>query len=128
MILPEANHRYCVRHIEANWMKRWRSGEMKNLMWWSAWSTYEKDIDDLLRKLGDIDEDVVKDSINYPLQTWLKVMNMLTEHDERVKAWTADFSSHSMRLYSDYLRIVHSCMVHFNGDFGYEVVEGEIDT
>ncbi|KAH0668916.1 hypothetical protein KY289_023409 [Solanum tuberosum] len=28
------NPKYCVRHIEANWMKRFRTGEMKKLMWW----------------------------------------------------------------------------------------------
>lgn len=30
--LLEANHRYFVRHIEANWCKRWRSREMKKLL------------------------------------------------------------------------------------------------
>ncbi|KAH0716097.1 hypothetical protein KY284_009002 [Solanum tuberosum] len=33
-VLPLSNHRYCVRHVEANWMKRFRTGEMKKLMWW----------------------------------------------------------------------------------------------
>ncbi|KAH0645325.1 hypothetical protein KY284_033209 [Solanum tuberosum] len=33
-VLPEAQHRYCVRHIESNWCKRWRSGQMRKLMWW----------------------------------------------------------------------------------------------
>ncbi|KAH0643750.1 hypothetical protein KY290_033592 [Solanum tuberosum] len=36
-VLPLSNHRYCVRHVEANWMKRFRTGEMKKLMWWAAW-------------------------------------------------------------------------------------------
>ncbi|KAH0730420.1 hypothetical protein KY289_001608 [Solanum tuberosum] len=32
-VFPLSNHRYCVRHVEANWMKRFRTGEMKKLMW-----------------------------------------------------------------------------------------------
>ncbi|KAH0784268.1 hypothetical protein KY290_003866 [Solanum tuberosum] len=27
------NPKYCARHVEANWMKRFRTGEMKKLMW-----------------------------------------------------------------------------------------------
>ncbi|KAH0784230.1 hypothetical protein KY290_003828 [Solanum tuberosum] len=27
------NPKYCLRHVEANWMKRFRTGEMKKLMW-----------------------------------------------------------------------------------------------
>lgn len=28
-VVPKAHHRYWLRHIEANWGKTWRSGEMK---------------------------------------------------------------------------------------------------
>ncbi|KAK6776120.1 hypothetical protein RDI58_027121 [Solanum bulbocastanum] len=31
-VIPFSHHRYCVRHIKANWMKRFRSGEMKKLL------------------------------------------------------------------------------------------------
>nr|XP_016503785.1 PREDICTED: uncharacterized protein LOC107821841 [Nicotiana tabacum] len=65
-ILPDANHRYCVRYIEANWCKRWRSGKMKKLLWWSAWCTYEEDFDDQLKKIGHMDENAVKDLLHYP--------------------------------------------------------------
>ncbi|KAH0706383.1 hypothetical protein KY285_010886 [Solanum tuberosum] len=27
-VLPLSNHRYCVRHVEANWMKRFRTGDL----------------------------------------------------------------------------------------------------
>ncbi|KAH0738250.1 hypothetical protein KY290_036955 [Solanum tuberosum] len=42
-ILPLSQHKYCVRHIEANWMKRFRSVKIKKLLWWDAWSSYEED-------------------------------------------------------------------------------------
>ncbi|XP_019256297.1 PREDICTED: uncharacterized protein LOC109234687 [Nicotiana attenuata] len=60
-VLPEANHRYCVRHIEANWCKKWRSGEMRKLLWWCAWSSYDEEFKDQLKKLGDLSEDAAKD-------------------------------------------------------------------
>ncbi|XP_018633342.1 uncharacterized protein [Nicotiana tomentosiformis] len=30
--LSEANYRYCIRRIEDNWCKRWRSGKLKKLL------------------------------------------------------------------------------------------------
>uniref|UniRef100_A0A3Q7GRW3 MULE transposase domain-containing protein n=1 Tax=Solanum lycopersicum TaxID=4081 RepID=A0A3Q7GRW3_SOLLC len=51
-VLPSSHHTYCVRHVEANWMKRFRSGETKKLLWWAAWSTYEEDFKDQLNALG----------------------------------------------------------------------------
>ncbi|XP_075077294.1 uncharacterized protein LOC142164029 [Nicotiana tabacum] len=54
----------------------------------------------------------------------VKVMEMLREHEDKVKSWTADFSLYAMKLYEGYLRIAHKCVVHFNGDWGYEISEG----
>ncbi|KAH0683456.1 hypothetical protein KY290_022061 [Solanum tuberosum] len=31
-VCPQANHRWCVRHIEANWSKNYRSGEFQKLL------------------------------------------------------------------------------------------------
>ncbi|XP_009623757.1 uncharacterized protein [Nicotiana tomentosiformis] len=45
-VLPHSQHRYCVRHIEANWCKIYNTGESKKLLWWCAWSTYEKEFKD----------------------------------------------------------------------------------
>nr|XP_016442445.1 PREDICTED: uncharacterized protein LOC107767859 [Nicotiana tabacum] len=42
-VVPNAHHRYCVRHIEANWCRRWGAGNLKKkYLWWCAWSSYEK--------------------------------------------------------------------------------------
>ncbi|KAH0671163.1 hypothetical protein KY289_025656 [Solanum tuberosum] len=62
-VLPLSNHRYCVRHVEANWMKRFRTGEMKKLMWWAAWCTYEEDFKDQLNALGVLSEEAAKDLV-----------------------------------------------------------------
>ncbi|KAH0761844.1 hypothetical protein KY290_017917 [Solanum tuberosum] len=71
-VLPLSHHRYCVRHIEANWMKRFRSGEMKKLLWWAAWSTYEEDFKDQLSALGALSKSAAKDLLKYPPQTWCR--------------------------------------------------------
>ncbi|OIS97905.1 hypothetical protein A4A49_57042, partial [Nicotiana attenuata] len=54
LVLPEAHHRYCVRHIEVNWCKRWGHGEYKKYFWWAAWSTYEEYFKDQLRNMTGI--------------------------------------------------------------------------
>ncbi|KAM3221998.1 hypothetical protein P3L10_021268 [Capsicum annuum] len=41
-VLPLVHH----WHVEANWMKIFRPGEMKKLLWCGAWSTYEEDFKD----------------------------------------------------------------------------------
>ncbi|KAH0633702.1 hypothetical protein KY284_036488 [Solanum tuberosum] len=62
-VLPLSNHRYCVRHVEANWMKRFRTREMKKLMWWAVWCTYEEDFKDQLNALGALSEEAAKDLV-----------------------------------------------------------------
>ncbi|WMV43053.1 hypothetical protein MTR67_036438 [Solanum verrucosum] len=71
-VLPLSHHRYCVRHIEANWMKRFRSGEMNKLLWWAGWSTYEEDFKDQLSAVGALSKSAAKDLLKYPPQTWCR--------------------------------------------------------
>ncbi|XP_075074464.1 uncharacterized protein LOC142162060 [Nicotiana tabacum] len=71
-VYPQANHRWCVRHIEANWSKKWKSGDMKKLIWWCAWSTYEEVFKDQLKKLGQLDEDAAKALVSYPPKNWCR--------------------------------------------------------
>ena len=49
--LPEAEHRWCARHIYANWSKKWRGTELKKKFWTCAWSTYEEEFKENLNKL-----------------------------------------------------------------------------
>nr|XP_016494825.1 PREDICTED: uncharacterized protein LOC107814016 [Nicotiana tabacum] len=137
---PEAKHRFCVRHVESNWCKEYRGLEMKKLLWWSAWATYEEDFKDQLSKLGQLKETSVTDLLKYPPQSWyrklykpiikmledirLKVMNQLRNHEDEVRTWKTNYNPQSMKLYNDYLKIAHSIEVDFNGDNGFEIVEG----
>ena len=71
-VLPEAHHRFCMRHIESNWCKNWRSGEEKKLMWWCAWSTYKEEFKDTLKVLGKVDEDSASDILHFPVIKWCR--------------------------------------------------------
>ncbi|XP_060170945.1 uncharacterized protein LOC132601913 [Lycium barbarum] len=168
---PESHHRFCVRHIEANWQKKWRSGQMKKLMWWCTWSTYEEEFKDQLRKLGELSKEdnysAAKDLLHFPPQAWcrayldtrcknmmvdnnftesfnswilqarsmpiikmleeirIKVMNFLVKNEDEIRKWRDDFSPQAVKLSNDYRAITHYCKVEFNGDFGYEISEGD---
>ncbi|XP_075110461.1 uncharacterized protein LOC142181445 [Nicotiana tabacum] len=71
-MLPSANHRRCVRHIEANWSKKWRGLELKKLLWCCAWSTYEEEFKNHLKSMGDVTEEAAKTLVGYPPQNWCR--------------------------------------------------------
>ncbi|XP_060168933.1 uncharacterized protein LOC132599654 [Lycium barbarum] len=53
-------------------MKYWKSGDMKKLLWWSTWSTYEEDFKDQLSALGELPENATKDLLKHPLKGWCR--------------------------------------------------------
>ncbi|KAM3355750.1 hypothetical protein P3S68_022463 [Capsicum galapagoense] len=71
-LFPKAHHRWCVGHKEANWAKTWRGGELKKLMWWSAWSIYTEKFEDQLKNMGSASEKAVKYLLWYPPKHWCR--------------------------------------------------------
>nr|XP_033513022.1 uncharacterized protein LOC117277729 [Nicotiana tomentosiformis] len=67
-VLPKSNHKWCSRHIEANWSKNWRGIDMKKIMCWCPWITYKEEFKDQLKNLGDVHEDAAREIIHYPSQ------------------------------------------------------------
>ncbi|XP_070038434.1 uncharacterized protein [Nicotiana tomentosiformis] len=55
----------------------------------------------------------------------IKVMNKLREKEEEARTWGGEFSPNCMKLYAAYLKVANLCTVHFNGETGYEVSEGD---
>ncbi|CAH9085823.1 unnamed protein product [Cuscuta epithymum] len=53
IVLPIAEHRFCARHILANWGKRWHGEELKKRFWICAWSEFEEEFKYNLSKLGE---------------------------------------------------------------------------
>ncbi|XP_070011262.1 uncharacterized protein [Nicotiana sylvestris] len=142
-VLPKAHHRFCVKHIEANWCKSFNIGEHKKPLWWCAWYTYEEEFKDQLKKLGELKKEAVENqsvdnNLTESFNKWildsrfkpiikmledirLKVMNMIRVHEDEVKTWAIDFNPKSMQLYNEYIQIGQCCKVNANGDNEYEV-------
>ncbi|WCJ44518.1 hypothetical protein M5689_025181 [Euphorbia peplus] len=68
--LPRAEHRYCARHVLANRGLKYRGSELQKQFWVLAWSTYEEEFKDNLKKLGSIDKKAVEYLMRYPPQSW----------------------------------------------------------
>ncbi|XP_019225578.1 PREDICTED: uncharacterized protein LOC109207152 [Nicotiana attenuata] len=72
-ILPDTHYRYCVRHTVSNWSKEGHGyGERTKLVWWCAWRSYEEELNDHLKTLGEISEEGVKDLLHYPVKCWCR--------------------------------------------------------
>nr|XP_016488143.1 PREDICTED: uncharacterized protein LOC107808165 [Nicotiana tabacum] len=72
IILPQAHHKFCVRHIEANWCKTYNTRESKKLLWWCSWCTYEEDFKGQLSKLGELNKDAAESLLKYPPPSWCR--------------------------------------------------------
>ncbi|KAH0650630.1 hypothetical protein KY285_030722 [Solanum tuberosum] len=55
----------------------------------------------------------------------VKVMTRLAENEDKIRHWKTEYSPQCMKLYNDYRAIAHGCTLNFNGDYGYEVSEGD---
>ena len=44
------------------------------------------------------------------------------------RKWQNDICPTAMKLYNDYRLMATNCTVEFNGDYGYEVKDGDTDT
>ncbi|XP_019251109.1 PREDICTED: uncharacterized protein LOC109230026 [Nicotiana attenuata] len=127
-----------VKHIEANWCKKWRTDEFKKLLWWCSWCSYEEDFKDQLKSIGKLDKEAAEALLKYPPQAWCRAYfdtvyknqrvdnnftKSLREREESASLWATSFSPHSMKLYNEYLKIANRRVVNSNGEFGYKVKE-----
>ncbi|KAH0751615.1 hypothetical protein KY285_004763 [Solanum tuberosum] len=73
IVLPEAHKRYCARHIEANWCKRWGKCEPKKLLWWAVWSSFTEEFEDQLQEMKEVNGEAGQDLIDkYPPKAWCR--------------------------------------------------------
>ncbi|XP_016469655.1 uncharacterized protein LOC107791995 [Nicotiana tabacum] len=96
-VVPDAHHRYYVRHIETNWCRRCGAGDLrKKYLWWCAWSSYEEDFKDQLKNLGEIDKEAVEDLLRFPPQSWCRAYfdtvckNQQVDNNESLHSWILD--------------------------------------
>ncbi|KAG5620811.1 hypothetical protein H5410_006029 [Solanum commersonii] len=63
---------FCVKRVEANWCKTWRSKELQKAFWRCSWTTYEEDFKDKLNMIGSLDKTAAEDLLKYPLNVWCR--------------------------------------------------------
>ncbi|WMV19855.1 hypothetical protein MTR67_013240 [Solanum verrucosum] len=71
-VFPKSHHRFCAKHVEANWCKTWRSEELQKVFWWCSWTTYEEDFKDKLNMIGYLDKTAAEDLRKYPPNAWCR--------------------------------------------------------
>ena len=84
-VFPQAEHRWCARHIFSNWSKKYGIGEVKKKFFVFAWSTFEEEFKDNLLKLGELTKKGVENVPKYPPHTWCRAY-----FSSRSKSWMVD--------------------------------------
>lgn len=55
-LFPNAEHRYCLRHIHENMKKNWRGREYKEYVWKCATATTVPEFQAMMREFGEYDK------------------------------------------------------------------------
>ncbi|GMJ02049.1 MUSTANG 7 [Hibiscus trionum] len=66
----KVEHRMCVRHIYANWHKKWKEANRKIQFWNCVRATYVEDFDDQLKKLEEMGEGSTTELLGIPTKHW----------------------------------------------------------
>ncbi|GJZ37895.1 hypothetical protein Tco_0584086 [Tanacetum coccineum] len=69
-IFPYAEHRQCTRHIYANFKKKFRGMQFKNLFWAAANSTTKQHFEDKMKELKAISNDAYNHLIERNPKSW----------------------------------------------------------
>ncbi|XP_019248438.1 PREDICTED: uncharacterized protein LOC109227695 [Nicotiana attenuata] len=136
IVLPQAHHRFCARHIEANC----KPGELnkdaaESLLKYPPHSWCRAYLDTVCKNQS-IDNNLTESFNSWILEARtkpiikmledirLKVMNMMIKHEVEASTWSNEFSPKSLELYNKFMEIAQVCKVNSNGEGGYEVSEG----
>ena len=100
-VLPEAEHRFCARHVYANWSKRWTGRKFRDLSWACAWSTFEEQFQDKLNEVKKENMDAAQALVSYPVKTWVRAYfsnrcsSQMVDNNmaESLNAWILEYRS-----------------------------------
>nr|XP_043615719.1 uncharacterized protein LOC122587609 [Erigeron canadensis] len=70
--LPNAEHRQCVRHIYANFKKRWNGLVYRNLFWGATYATIPEDFNNKMEEIKNLDQMAYDYLIEKNPNTWCK--------------------------------------------------------
>nr|XP_016461831.1 PREDICTED: uncharacterized protein LOC107785119 [Nicotiana tabacum] len=147
-VLPESEHRWCARHILANWSKDWRGLERRNNFWRCVRASCVAELNfhlDSLNMLGNgICEsllrkcDIIDNNMCETFNAWIlaarhktiitmleeikvKMMERIGNLREFADTWICDITPISMKVYHDNMTQSIRCTIKWNGEYGYEV-------
>ena len=55
-MFPDAQHRFCVRHLHQNFAKNWKGDVFKNKLWQIARATHEADWKKYMQEMKELDQ------------------------------------------------------------------------
>ena len=84
-LLPEVEHRWCARHIYANWSKKYSGAVYCQKFWACSRSTFEERFRDTLDSLGETDPRAAEIVLTYPPAAWVRAY-----FSTRSKCWMPD--------------------------------------
>nr|XP_016461892.1 PREDICTED: uncharacterized protein LOC107785169 [Nicotiana tabacum] len=71
-VLPESEHRWCSRHILANWSKDWRGLERRNNFWRCARASCVAELNFHLDSLNMLGNGICESLLRYNKETWCR--------------------------------------------------------
>ncbi|XP_070056566.1 uncharacterized protein [Nicotiana tomentosiformis] len=71
-VLPESEHRWCARHILANWSKDWRGLERRNNFWRCARASCVAELNFHLDNMNMLRNGICESLLRYNKETWCK--------------------------------------------------------
>jgi hypothetical protein len=71
-LLPDADHRFCVRHLYSNFRKKYPGKKLKELMWRAAKATYTTAFDREMNEIKKISEEAYNHLMQTPVKHWSK--------------------------------------------------------
>ncbi|XP_075088333.1 uncharacterized protein LOC142170339 [Nicotiana tabacum] len=97
-VCPQSYHRYCARHIEANWSKKWNTDEMKKAYFDTQCKNPMVDNNFTESFNSWILEARHKPIVKMLEDIRVKVMNQLKYRAEEVNSWRGEYNPYAMEL------------------------------
>ncbi|KAL4353908.1 hypothetical protein GQ457_06G029520 [Hibiscus cannabinus] len=119
--LPHVEHRYCARHMYANWKKDHKGGDLQLLFWNCCKATTQP----LFRKHADRIWARFKSIISMFEDIRHYVMHRLVEHKMKSISWIGEFCHRIAKILEEHKARSSFCHVIWNGADGYEVMHNE---
>ncbi|KAL4384523.1 hypothetical protein GQ457_15G014910 [Hibiscus cannabinus] len=120
--LPHVEHRYCARHMYANWKKDHKGGDLQLLFWNCCKATTQP----LFRKHADRIWARFKSIISMFEDIRHYVMHRLVKHKKKSIRWIGEFCPRIAKVLEEHKARSSFCHVIWNGVDGYEW-NGKID-